>query len=142
MLDKEIAEQFSRIYHALVDSRSPNDLFGFNLNSAPNDSQPNQLIIMRCDSDDLTLASIGRYCWIVDENQMFEPDGNPLPSGISDVDFYLNSPVVRFSTDKTRIRYGLRLGPDWYHVLESELINFGSKTETPTTIFQHIGSAT
>ena len=84
-----------------------------------------KLVVLRCDSDDLSLASVARDWWVIGYDGIDHHPDWPLPYGTFEDEFFLTCPLLRFSTDANRIRYGLRLGPGWYCSMETSLSGFG-----------------
>lgn len=136
MIDTEIVQQFARIFAAFEHTARPTTLLGFDLGSAPKQCRPKQLNVLRCDGDDLSLLSFFRDWWVVTSNGIAHHPDWPLPKGEHGTEFYLTSPYLKFTTDGQRIRYGLRLGPDWYCAMQSQLIDFGKCEETIEVVYE------
>ena len=110
----------------LLAADRPSSLLGFDLRTAPEACRPKRFIILRCNSDDLTLVSDMRDWWVVNSAGILHRPEWPFPTGTYDGSFFLKSPKIKFSTDENRIRYGLTLGSNWYNVIDAELQGFAT----------------
>ena len=121
-MEEQIVDRFAPIIaHVIARAECA---FGFDFKTAPMESKPERIAILRCDSDDLTLVSIMRKWWVIENNGVRTADKWVLPKGEFDHTFQLRCPTLKYSTDSSRIRFGLNLGPGWYGVRECDLASF------------------
>ena len=140
-MDEQIVDRLASIL-AYASERSK-CAFGFDFRTAPKDSNPERFAILRCDSDDLTLVSAMRKWWVFENNRVCTADKWVLPHENHGGEFYLRCPTLKYSTDSNRIRYGLKLGPEWYGVRECDIASFFSDDfHSPATVFQTPNSVT
>ena len=135
MNDSQIAETFVRLFKSLTSAPDANTVLGVRLSSVPPNCRPKCLIVMRCDSDDLSLTSIMRDTWIIDDDGIHRPTTSPFPDGPFANDWHLTSPYVKFSTNGELIHYGLQLGDDWYRCFRAPLASFPDGEGTIELVF-------
>jgi hypothetical protein len=133
--DSKIAEVFVRLFESLQSLPRAGRVLGVELSKVPPKCQPKSLIVMRCDSDDLTLTSIMRKTWVIDETGIRIPTTWPLPRGYYSSEIKLTSPTLKFSTNGSSVRYGLNLGSDWYCTYEAPIASFGDDDDAIKSAF-------
>ncbi len=135
MDDTQIVRSFVPLFRLLKSGSRADQVLGVRLASVPPKCQPRCLIVMRCDSDDLTLIGIMRKTWVIDETGIHIPEASPLPPEIDTDDFHLTCPTLKFSTNSTLVRYGLNLGDHWYCSFEAPIVSFGDDEGIIKTVF-------
>lgn len=136
MDDSQIAGAFVRLFRSLNSVPRAGRVLGVRLSSVPPRCQPKCLVVMRCDSDDLTLTSIMRKSWVIDETGIRTPTTSPLPSGMYTSDLHLTCPTLKFSANGTLIRYGLNFGEQWYCIFEAPIASFANDEEPIEIVFE------
>lgn len=137
--DNSIVDRFALLLPIALDGERCE--LGFDFQTHPRGLQPERLLILRCDSDDLKLTSVMRNCWVVDQAGIRSPGKRPLPENFG-MEFFLRNPKIKYSTNQERIRYGLTLGPGWYGIRECTLETFMTGGSDIQTNFQSTGHAT
>ena len=123
-----IARYLASLYDDLVNRHSYSVTVNHNTEDAPAWGCARRLLIVECDSDDLSLVSTYRASWVVDDSGFREEEDlwwdcppSTIYKGFREppADHPIKNPFVKYSSDRSHVRVGLRFGPDWYVVKEA-----------------------
>jgi len=141
MVADAVAAYLAGVFHELATGKRRSELLQLCLARAAASGRAKRLVIAQCDSDDCQLCSPIRCWWVVDSAGI-RTESHPLGCGILADDFMIESPVLRFATDGSRVRMGAALGPDWYWVKFGRVNESGGVMgETLTDEFVHVPAA-
>lgn len=115
-MSEAIAQQLSGLFHELTEQCSFSNTARTALTRAESSGQVRDLLIWQCDSDELTFTAATRRWWLMDASGLHLGSGKwPVTDAqANSVGWFAEHPMIKFTTDGKRVRFGMRFGRDWY----------------------------